>query len=293
MSELETVSMIGLGNMGSALASAIADSDRDLTVWNRSDAKARALADQGASVASSVRDAVARSDVIVVCVRGYDVAITLFDDPATVDSLASKTLIQLGNGVPTEVAESAAWFTARGAAYLDGSIMSLPDTVGTADCQILVSGDPDAFERCESLFDALGGDIRYLGADPTASAVVNTSALAFLYVTLHAFVSAAAMCDASDAPLDLLADVVGKFATSMPAMLDEYVDMIGSGDYDSTSLRLASGAENLRAIAEFGQASGVDTGLFDAALRTFDASAAAGHGTNLAAIFEAVKSQPR
>jgi 3-hydroxyisobutyrate dehydrogenase-like beta-hydroxyacid dehydrogenase len=289
----ETVSMIGLGQMGSALARAIAASDLDLTVWNRSDAKSRAFADQGASVAPSIGDAVAASDVIVVCVRGYDVAIALFDDPGTADSLAGKTLVQLGNGVPTEVAESASWFTARGAAYLDGSIMSYPDTVGTDDCQILVSGDPPAFERCEPLFDSLGGDIRFLGADPTASAVINTSALAFLYVNAHAFVSAAAMCDASGAPLDVLAAVIGNFTTMMPTMFDEYVAMIGTGSYDSTTLRLASGADNLRAIAEFGRASGVDTGLFDAALRTFDVSAAEGHGTNLAAIFEAVKRQPR
>ena len=293
MSEPETVSTIGLGNMGSALARAMAESDLDLTVWNRSATKCRPFADRGASIASSVADAVQRSEVVVVCVRGYDVAIDLFDDPAVADALAGKTVVQLGNGVPTEVAESAAWFTARGAAYLDGSIMTFPDTVGTVDCQILVSGDPDAFERCESLFDALGGDIRFLGADPTASAVVNTSGLAFAYVAAHAFVSAAAMCDASDAPLDLLADVIGKFTTMMPTMFDEYVDMIESGNYDSTSLRLATGAENLRAIVEFGRASGVDTDLFDAALRTFDASTAADHGTNLAAIFEAVKHQQR
>jgi 3-hydroxyisobutyrate dehydrogenase-like beta-hydroxyacid dehydrogenase len=293
VSELQTVSMIGLGNMGSALAGAIADSGHDLTVWNRSDEKCRALVDLGASVASSVGDAVARSDVIVVCVRGYDVAVGLFDDSAVADSLAGKTLVQLGNGVPTEVAESAAWFTARGAAYLDGSIMSFPDTVGTDDCQILVSGDPAAFERCEPLFGALGGDIRFLGADPTASAVINTSALAFLYVTAHAFVSAAAMCDASGAPLDLLADVIGKFTTTMPATFDEYVDMIGTGNYASTSLRLATGAQNLQAITEFGRASGVDTGLFEAALRTLNASVVAGHGTNLAAVFESVKRQQR
>ncbi len=150
-----------------------------------------------------------------------------------------------------------------------------------------------AFEQCSPLFDAIGGDIRFLGADPTASAVINTSALAFLYVALHTFVTAAAMCDASDAPLDLLADVIGKLTITMSAGFDECVDMIGTGNYDSTSLRLASGAQNLQAITEFGRASGVDTDLFEAALRTLNASVAADHGTNLVAVFEAVKRQQR
>lgn len=289
MDEVSTVSMIGLGNMGSALANAIADAGHGLTVWNRSDAKCQALADQGATVAASVGEAVSKSDVIVVCVRGYDVALELFGDPAIAESLAGKTLIQLGHGIPTEVADAADWFTDQGAAYLDGSIMTLPDAVGTADCQVLVSGDPGAFEQCEPVLDAIGGDIKFLGPDPTASAVINASGLGFVYVAAHAFVSAAAMCDASGAPLDLLADVVGTLTKQMPPLFGEYVDMIAAGSYDSTSLRLASGAENLQAITEFGQTSGVNTDLFESALRTFNASAAAGHGTNLAAIFETVK----
>lgn len=72
-------------------------------------------------------------------------------------------------------------------------------------------------------------------------------------------------------------------------MFGEYVDMIGSGSYDSTSLRLGSGAENLRAIAEFGRGSGVDVGLVDTALRVFDDAASAGHGVNLASIFETLR----
>ena len=56
-------------------------------------------------------------------------------------------------------------------------------------------------------------------------------------------------------------------------------------------VRLASGAANVQAIIEFGRTSGVDTDLFESAVRTLNASAAAGHGTNLAAVFEALKRQ--
>jgi 3-hydroxyisobutyrate dehydrogenase-like beta-hydroxyacid dehydrogenase len=225
------VSMIGLGSMGSALAAAIASDGHDLTVWNRSAEKCLAVAERGASVVDSVGDAVSRSEVIVVCVRGYDVAGSLFQAPGAAPLLRGKTVIQLGNGVPTEVAEAAAWFADQGAAYLDGSIMTFPDAVGSAEGQVLVSGDPAAFQRCASVFDAIGGDVRFLGSDPTASAVINTSGLAFVYVAAHAFVSAAAMCDASGAPLDLLADVVGTFSAQMPAMFGEYVEMIAAGSY--------------------------------------------------------------
>lgn len=287
--EVQTVSMIGLGAMGSALARALLVTDLGVTVWNRSSDKCDALASEGAAVAGSISEAVDCSEVIVVCVRGYDVANDLFRDEGVVAQLAGKVVVQLGNGVPAEVSDAAHWFSEHGAAYVDGSIMTFPDAVGSADCQVLASGDPVAFERCRPVFDAIGGDIRFLGADPVASAVINASGLAFVYLTAHAFISAAALCDAADAPLDLFADVVGNFTTQMPAMFAEYVEMIGRGTYDSTTLRLASGADNLSAIAAFGRDRGVDVGLIDAALRVFDESASAEHGVNLASIFETLR----
>ena len=284
-----TVSMIGLGQMGSALATAVLVSELDVSVWNRSAAKCEALVARGAAVARSLSDAVSRSEVIVVCVRGYDAAEALFRDEDVAPLLAGKIVVQLGNGVPTEVAAAASWFSGQGAAYLDGSIMSYPNTVGSAACQVLVSGDPSAFEQCRPIFDAIGGDIRFLGPDPMASAVVNSSALAFLYLSTHAFLTAAAMCDAADAPLDLLAELVGSFTSQMPPMMEQYVAMIDSGNYDSTTLRLATGADNLRAIADFGRQSGVDTRLIETAVRTLDEANKAGHGVNLAAIFETLR----
>lgn len=285
--------MIGLGAMGSALAKALLAADLGVTVWNRSPDKCEALVGDGAMVADSISEAVDRSEVIVVCVRGYDVANDLFRDQGIAALLADKIVVQLGNGVPAEVSHAAHWFSERGAAYIDGSIMTFPDAVGSADCQVLASGDPVAFERCRPVFDAIGGDIRFLGNDPAASAVINSSGLAFVYLTAHAFISAAALCDAADAPLDLLAESVGNFMTQMPTMFAEYVEMIGRSTYDSTSLRLASGKDNLGAIAEFGRDRGVDVGLIDAALRAFDASASAEHGVNLASIFETLRTAAR
>ena len=77
----------------------------------------------------------------------------------------------------------------------------------------------------------------------------------------------------------------------MPPMFNEYVAMIGAGSYDSTNLPLASGAANVQAITEFARRSGVNTDLFESVLRTLNASVAAGHGPNLAGVFEAVKRQ--
>lgn len=167
--------------------------------------------------------------------------------------------------------------------------MDFPEQVGTPDCQVLVSGAPVAFEECSWVLEAFGGDIRYLGEDPAASAVVNTAALAFVYAASHAFLGAAAMCDVAGAPLQPLGEVIGKFTAQMPSLFEEYVAMITARRYDSRNLRLASGAENLEAIIEFGSRAGVDTGLFERALHSFRAAADQDMGVNLAATFEVLR----
>lgn len=287
------VTVIGLGAMGSALARALVSDGRRVTVWNRTSARADELVDLGAAAAESAADAVTASDVVVVCVRGYAAADEIFRPADAASLLDGKTVIQLGTGTPTEATEAASWFADQGARYLDGAIMDFPEQVGTPDCQVLVSGDPEAFDQCSWVLDTFGGDIGYLGEDPAASAVVNTAALAYLYATSHAFLGAAAMCDVSGAPLETFGDVIGKFSAQMPALFGEYIEMISAGTYDSTNLRLASGADNLEAVIEFGRRAEVDTGLYESALSSFRAAADLDKGVNLAATFEVLRHPER
>ena len=48
-----TVSVIGIGNMGSALAEALLAAGFIVTVWNRTTSKAQRVAEQGAVLADS------------------------------------------------------------------------------------------------------------------------------------------------------------------------------------------------------------------------------------------------
>jgi 3-hydroxyisobutyrate dehydrogenase-like beta-hydroxyacid dehydrogenase len=284
-----SVTMIGLGDMGSALARAFVGGGHAVTVWNRTRQRSESLAEMGAVVAATAADAVAASDVVVVCVAGYEASHEVLGAPEVAHLLPGKVVVQLGNGVPTDVQAAQQWFLDQGVKYLDGSIMAYPDHIGTADCKILVSGDPAAFDVCCRLFDCLGGDVRFLGDDPVTSAVVNSSALGFLYVAAHAFLSSAALCQASGGPVDALVDVLGTWLPGMPAMFGEYGRMIEARTYDGAGLGLGTGAENLEAILEYGTSVGVDTSLFASAHRSFEAATSCGHGPDLAALFETLR----
>src|SRR5882757_311516 len=67
------VSVIGLGNLGSALASALLHGGSDVTVWNRTAGRTGPLVDKGATAASTLRDALDHAEVVVFALPSYEV----------------------------------------------------------------------------------------------------------------------------------------------------------------------------------------------------------------------------
>ncbi len=70
---MTTVTVLGLGPMGQALAGALLDANYRATVWNRTESKADALRARGAAWAPSPADAVAASDLTIINVVDHDV----------------------------------------------------------------------------------------------------------------------------------------------------------------------------------------------------------------------------
>jgi 3-hydroxyisobutyrate dehydrogenase-like beta-hydroxyacid dehydrogenase len=66
---MQSVSIVGLGVMGSALAHTLLAAGYDVTVWNRTQEKAESLVKAGASLAGTAADAVKNSEVTITCIR--------------------------------------------------------------------------------------------------------------------------------------------------------------------------------------------------------------------------------
>ena len=141
--EANGVTMIGLGLMGSALARAVVSAGCNVTVWNRTGSRAEAFVGGPARVAATVEEAVDQSEVIVVCVRDHDATNEALRTRSTEARLAGKVIVQLSTGTPIQAREAAAWAASVGASYLDGSIMGLPQDIGTEGLVILYGGERD------------------------------------------------------------------------------------------------------------------------------------------------------
>ena len=176
--EKAPVTLLGLGAMGTALARAWLAAGHPTTVWNRTPARAAALAAEGARTAGTAAAAVAAGPLVVVC---------LLDDVSVGEvlagaDLAGKDVVNLTTSTPAQARDRAAWAEERGARYLDGGIMAVPPMIGVPEAggYVLYSGPRDLFDDHRATL-AVPAGATYAGADPGFAALQDVALLSAMY----------------------------------------------------------------------------------------------------------------
>ena len=198
---------VGLGLMGSALARALLATGHRVTLWNRSPGKAGALVALGAHEAGSFARALAASPVVVICIDNYASTCALLEPEGPAGHLAGRTIVSLTTGTPREAETLAAWVGAQGARYLDGAILCGPNEIGTGAGEILLSGDPLAWQAAGPLLTCLAGKVRHVGDRAGAAAALDFAWLTMSYVQFIGVAHAARICRAEGIDLQALIDL--------------------------------------------------------------------------------------
>jgi 3-hydroxyisobutyrate dehydrogenase len=154
---------IGLGVMGYPMAGHLARAGHEVTVFNRSRAKAeRWVAEYGGRVAASVAEAAGGAELAAMCVG----------DDADVRGVADEALPAMAEGailvdhttasakLARALAEEAA---ARGISFLDAPVSGGQAGAEAGQLAIMVGGDAGALERAQPAIGIYAKSIRHMG----------------------------------------------------------------------------------------------------------------------------------
>ncbi|WP_440106095.1 NAD(P)-dependent oxidoreductase [Streptosporangium sp. H16] len=270
------VTVIGLGLMGHALATAFLADGHPTTVWNRSADKAADLAASGATLAASVQDAIEASPLVVVCVSDYDAAHRLLDPVAA--ALAGRTLVNLTTGSSTQARDTATWAAGHGGAYLDGAILGLPQAIGTAEAVLLYSGPKAAFEEHQATLRALGeAGTLYLDEDHGLSALYDMSVLSIMWSVLNGFLQGAALLGAANVKASTFAALAGTAINVTAGYVAAYAQQIDEGSYPATDATVAVHLGGMQQLVQEAEALGVNSELPRFFLELAERAASDGH----------------
>lgn len=282
---MSDVTVIGLGNMGSALAGAVLGSGRTVTVWNRSPEKAAPLVEKGAVLAPNVTAALRASPVILICVTHYAAANDILGEVGT--ELSGKVLIQFTTGSPQDARASEVWVHENGAEYLDCAITGSPSSIGTPVAHILVSGREAVFQKAEPTLRLLANNLDYKGElIGLASAWEMVHIMHYYGIFLSLFHSVQ-ICQAEGIPLEEFINLLGEQGKNYEKWLCENIQ---SGKYNETSAPLELWAGGIQQVAQHARESHIPGEFVQLAARLFEQAMNAGYGRQeVSALFKVVQ----
>ncbi|WP_078947955.1 NAD(P)-dependent oxidoreductase [Streptomyces griseus] len=275
-----TVTVLGLGPMGRALAGAFLDAGVRTTVWNRTPGRDRELVERGAHGAGSAAQAVAASGVTVVCVVNYDAADGILRDEAVTAALKGRTVVNLTADTPTRARSTADWAAAHGIRYLDGAIMTATPSIGKPDAVFLHSGPEDLYQEVRPVLDALGGSHTHLGTDIGRAAAYDIALLDVFWTAMVGYVHALAVARAEGITARELAPFAQGISTILPPLFAEWADDVDSGSFSGEGNPITSTVSTMAHVIETAESHGIEAGVMRAAEGQVRRVIARGHGTD-------------
>jgi 2-hydroxy-3-oxopropionate reductase len=209
----ERIAFLGIGLMGAPMAERLAAAGRDLVLWNRTRAKAEAIA--GARVAATPAEAAAQADVLITMLEnGPVVEAVLFGQHGAAAALNRGALvIDMSSSPPPLARDHAQRFAARGIGYLDAPVSGGVVGAHAGTLAIMAGGSAADFARAKPILDPLGRPNR---VGPAGSGqLAKCCNQAIVAITIGAVAEALLLAAASGAdPAAVREALLGGFADS-------------------------------------------------------------------------------
>ncbi len=167
------VGFIGLGAMGSAMASNLVAAGHAVTVWNRSEAAAEPLLALGAKLARTPDRAVL-GDAVCSMLANDQAVRAVFLDSGLLDAMDPGTVhvnhATISVALAQELTEAHA---SRGIDYVAAPVFGRPDAAAAAKLNIVAAGKQVAIDKVRPLLDAMGTKVWSMGEEPVRANVVK------------------------------------------------------------------------------------------------------------------------
>ncbi|NGY59863.1 NAD(P)-dependent oxidoreductase [Lentzea sp. NEAU-D13] len=274
---MKSVTVIGLGPMGQAMAGAYLAAGYEVTVWNRTAARADDLVARGARRAASVEAALSAAELVVLSLIDYDaVDAVLAQVPEAV--LAGRVLVNLTSDTPDRARRQAEWLAERGAVQIAGGVQVPPPGIGTPEAVTYYSGPEHVIETHRSALEVLTG-IDYLGADQGLAPLYYQIGIDMFWTALAGYLHGQAVAEANGISAE---DFLPRAVRSMDLryFLEFYAPRIAAGNHEGDVDRISMGVASVEHVLRTTEAAGVDGTLPAAVLEVFRRGEAAGHGQN-------------
>jgi 3-hydroxyisobutyrate dehydrogenase-like beta-hydroxyacid dehydrogenase len=168
---------IGLGHMGTAMATNLVRAGHEVSVFNRSAGRSSALVKLGAREAANIAAACGGDAVITMLSDDEAATAIAFGSGRLIESLPKGAIHLSMSTISVALSERLAQAHSKAAQrYVAAPVLGRPDMAAAAKLFIVAAGDPAAVDACKPIFDVLGQKTSTIGEHPSAANLVKLSA---------------------------------------------------------------------------------------------------------------------
>jgi 3-hydroxyisobutyrate dehydrogenase len=206
--------LIGLGNMGTAIAERLLDGGYELVVHSRTRSKADALEARGAAVADTVEELAERADVVLTSLPN-DEAFEAVAGDILAAARPGTVLADLSTVSSTVSARVASLADAASVRYLRAPVSGNPTVVRAGNLTFIVSGSQETLEAVEPVLHTVGPTIHYVG-DGEQARIVKLAINLMIAILAQSISEALVLGEASGVSRAALLEVMGSSAVGAP-----------------------------------------------------------------------------
>jgi 3-hydroxyisobutyrate dehydrogenase-like beta-hydroxyacid dehydrogenase len=171
------IAFLGLGKMGAPMARHLLIAGREITVWNRDQAKAATLAALGATVAHSAAEAAEGKDAIFTML--FDDAANeavLFGSDGAIAHLAPGALHIASSTIGVALSKRiAAAHAERGQQYIAAPVFGRPNVAEDGKLWIVAAGAEQSIAEARPLLEAFSRGMSVAGTEPSQAHAVKVA----------------------------------------------------------------------------------------------------------------------
>jgi 3-hydroxyisobutyrate dehydrogenase-like beta-hydroxyacid dehydrogenase len=267
------ISVLGLGHMGTAIATHLVNEGHQVTVWNRTPSRTTPFTGR-AVLAIDPAEAFASADLVVVSALDNSAARDILVSAGT--AVRGSLVVNLSSDTPASAQALSRWAHEHGVRYLAGVMVTPSTIVGQSGSSMLVAGSDADLEAALPVLTSIAPDVAVLGNRHELPASFDTALLGVFWTTLAAWAHGTALAKAHG--------IDGQsIAAQMAAMVRLAAD-IGPGfardadsrTYPAETSTIMSAVTTMQHVTTASKDAGVDSAL-PAAVAALYEHAASGH----------------
>jgi len=277
MTDRLTVSVLGTGIMGAAMARNLARAGHTVRAWNRTRAKAEPLTADGAQVTDSPAEAVRGADVVLTILYDGPAALAVMREAAPALRPGAAWVQSTTAGVEA-IGDLAAFARDHDLAFYDAPVLGTRQPAEAGLLTVLAAGPVEGRKAVEPVFDAVGARTLWTGEDGAAGSATRLKLVANSWVLAVTAATGEVLALAQALGVDPhnFFDLIAGGPLDM-GYLKAKAELVLGDRLSPAQFAVATAAKDARLIVEAGQNHGVRLDVAAASAERLERAAAQGH----------------